>query len=92
MSRANNPNIVQYVEAGMAKTKDVYWIVMELLHGDSLERYLQDHGSLPEVEVIKVVSDLDLRLHCNTCTFEIFDVPSLHNARFSKSFMLEDFW
>jgi serine/threonine protein kinase len=54
MSRTNCPNIVQYVEAGMAKTRDVYWIVMELLQGDSLERHLEDRGTLSEVEVIKV--------------------------------------
>jgi serine/threonine protein kinase len=54
MSRLSCPNIVQYVEAGMAKTRDVYWIVMELLQGGSLQKHLKDCCTVPEVEAIKV--------------------------------------
>jgi serine/threonine protein kinase len=55
MSRIQCPTIVQYVESGMAKSRDVYWIVMEFLQGDSLEKCLNQHGPMTEVEVIRVM-------------------------------------
>ena len=55
MSRTHCPNIVLFVESGMAKSRDVYWIVMEFLQGDTLQKSLEDHGPMPEVEAIKVI-------------------------------------
>ena len=54
MSRIHCPNIVMYVESGMAKSRDVYWIVMEFLSGESLDKYLERNGPMSEVEAIRV--------------------------------------
>ena len=54
MSRLHCPQIVHYVESGKSSTNEVYWIVMELLTGDSLDHLLESKGPFPESEVIKV--------------------------------------
>ncbi len=54
MSRIKNENIVQFVESGLAKTQDVYWIVMELLQGSTLGNILIQNGPFLEVDTIKV--------------------------------------
>ena len=55
MSRTHCPNVVMFVESGMAKSRDVYWIVMEFLEGESLDKCLEKQGPMPEVEVIRVM-------------------------------------
>ena len=54
MSRLHCAQIVHYVESGKSSTGDVYWIVMELLTGESLDQLLEKDGPFPESEVIKV--------------------------------------
>ncbi len=56
MSKTQSPNIVKYTEHGVSKNNDVYWIVMERLQGQSLDRLFDklEKCPLPETEVIKV--------------------------------------
>jgi serine/threonine protein kinase len=56
MSRLHCAQIVHYVESGKSSTGDVYWIVMELLMGESLEQLLEKNGPFQESEVIKVLN------------------------------------
>ena len=53
MSRMKSANIVMYKDCGMAWTKDVCWIVMEYIEGDSLDAVLQK-GLFSEVQAIQV--------------------------------------
>jgi serine/threonine protein kinase len=59
MSRLRSPNVVSFVESGLSKENDVYWLVMELLEAESLDRILDHEGPISELEVIKV---FELRL------------------------------
>ena len=54
MSRLHSPQIVHYVESGKSSRGDVYWIVMELISGETLGQILERDGPFPESEVIKV--------------------------------------
>jgi serine/threonine protein kinase len=54
MSRLRSPNVVGYVESGLSKGNDVYWLVMELLEADSLDHILDKDGPIPELDVIRV--------------------------------------
>jgi serine/threonine protein kinase len=54
MSRLRSPNVVGYVESGLSKDNDVYWLVMELLEAESLDRILEIEGPMPELDVIRV--------------------------------------
>ena len=55
--------IVSCRGSGMASTNDVYWIIMELIDGHSLDQVLQDEGPLSEREVIKVIFSRTLCVH-----------------------------
>ena len=55
MSRLKSQNVVSYKGSGLARTGDVFWIEMELICGDPLDKILENHGPLPEDEVIKVI-------------------------------------
>ena len=55
LSRMKSNFIVSYRGSGMASTNDVYWIIMELIDGHSLDQVLQDEGPLSEREGIKVI-------------------------------------
>ena len=62
MSRLDCRAIVQYVESGKSRFGDVYWIVTDLLVGESLELVLSN-GQIGESEAIQVygraAKDLD---------------------------------
>uniref|UniRef100_A0A7S0QIL7 non-specific serine/threonine protein kinase n=1 Tax=Cryptomonas curvata TaxID=233186 RepID=A0A7S0QIL7_9CRYP len=58
MSRVKNQNIVQFVESGLAKSLDVYWIVMEILRGSTLSNILTKNGPFLEVDIIKIGLDV----------------------------------
>ena len=55
LSRISSQNIVGYIGSGMASTRDVFWIEMELIKGLSLEQILDSEGPLSERDVIKVI-------------------------------------
>jgi serine/threonine protein kinase len=55
MSKIHSPYVVQYVESGKSTEGNVYWIVMELLHGEDLNSILENDGPLSEGDAIKVV-------------------------------------
>ena len=67
MSRLHSPQIVHYVESGKSSRGDVYWIVMELIQGEPLDKILERDGPFPESEVIKasqkstVLGPMDIR-------------------------------
>jgi hypothetical protein len=79
MSRVKNQNIVQFVESGLAKTLDVYWIVMEMLQGSTLSNILTKNGPFSEVDVIKVA------LHNSSLIRHTADIPSELNRIFCKN-------
>ena len=54
MSKIHSPYVVQYVESGKSQAGNVYWIVMELLHGEDVSNILERDGPFAEGEVIKV--------------------------------------
>jgi hypothetical protein len=54
MSRLRSPNVVGFVESGLSKENDVYWLVMELLDAESLDLILDKEGPIPELDVIRV--------------------------------------
>ncbi len=58
MSLIDSPYVVQYLESGKSKRKDVYWFVMELLVASPLDEVLQGEGPMPEMAVIKVLDAL----------------------------------
>ena len=50
----DSPYIVQYLESGISNRKDVFWFVMEVLVGDTLEEWLEKQTFIPESDVVKV--------------------------------------
>jgi hypothetical protein len=56
LTPVSNPNIVQYLESGHSKQKDVYWFVLEVLVGEALDEWMNAKGTLSEVEAVKVIS------------------------------------
>ena len=54
MSRLRSQYIVGYVESGLSRKKDVFWLVMELLNAEALDQCLGREGPLPELDVIRV--------------------------------------
>ncbi len=52
--QVQSTSIAQYKEHGKSKDNSIYWIVMERLHGYSLDHLFDAHSPLPEIEVIKV--------------------------------------
>jgi len=57
MSRLHSRHVVSYVESGLARGADCFWIVMEMLPGGSLDLQV-NRGALPEIDVIKIGIDL----------------------------------
>ena len=55
MSRLRSTNVVGYVESGLSKGNDVFWLVMELLEAESLDHLLEKEGPMPELDVIRVL-------------------------------------
>ena len=53
-----SPYIVQYVESGNSKRKDVFWFVMEILVGDALDEWLEKNNEMSELDVVKVGSQI----------------------------------
>ena len=62
LGSVDSPNVVQYLESGVSKRKDVYWFVMELLVGEALDEWLDSHNVMPELEAVKVLTTL-LNVH-----------------------------
>jgi len=58
MSKIHSPHVVQFIESGQSKSGDVFWIIMELLVGDSLNHVLESEGCLPESHVVKIGLDI----------------------------------
>jgi hypothetical protein len=54
MSRVRSQHVVGYVESGLSRDNDVYWLVMELLEAESLDHILDHGGPMPELSVIRV--------------------------------------
>jgi hypothetical protein len=54
LSQVHAAGISYYKEHGKAKDKSTYWIIMERLHGLSLDHLFDERNPLPETEVIKV--------------------------------------
>jgi hypothetical protein len=50
----DSPNIVQYLESGVSKRNDVYWFVMELLVGETLDEWQAATGIVTELDAVKV--------------------------------------
>ena len=46
--------MVGFVESGLSKHKDVFWLVMELLDAEALDQILEKEGPMPELDVIRV--------------------------------------
>ena len=55
LSLVDSPYVVQFVESGKSKEKNLYWIVTEFLFGISLEEYMEQNGTMQESEAIKVM-------------------------------------
>uniref|UniRef100_A0A7S0MMX6 NEK6-subfamily protein kinase n=1 Tax=Cryptomonas curvata TaxID=233186 RepID=A0A7S0MMX6_9CRYP len=62
LSLIDSPYVVQYLESGKSKRKDVYWFAMELLVASPLDEVLQDEGPMPEMDVIKLGLDMCVAL------------------------------
>ncbi|HJV31424.1 MAG TPA: Stk1 family PASTA domain-containing Ser/Thr kinase, partial [Bacillales bacterium] len=52
----NHPNIVNIYDVG--EEKDLYYIVMEYVDGQTLKQYIQSHSSLRVEEAISIMSEL----------------------------------
>jgi hypothetical protein len=64
MSRLQSRHVVAYVESGLARAKDLFWLVMELVEGEALDRVLEVEGPMPELEVVRVRTSKLLCVQC----------------------------
>lgn len=59
-SRLNHPHLVQTLEVG--NDRGTYYVVSEIIEGESLEQSVADHGPLPALEALQVAEHILLAL------------------------------
>ena len=83
MGKNCSPNIVEYKRHGHSAAKDVFWLVMEKLHGHSLEL----NTEISELEAIQV-QELSLEhLYMGKLIVLVFCRSELTCAQLSRSCM-----